>query len=70
MVEAILLHGKVAIAGYDERVQRYSLRCNKFAPSRKVLVGLNAMILLFGKASVLLVITTSSYLCTNDHSGR
>ena len=45
------------------------VRRKEFAPSRKVLVALNAMIPLFGKASVLLVMTASCYLCTNDHSG-
>lgn len=37
---------------FDGRMRRYSQRRNEFAPSRKVLVGLNAMIPLFGKASV------------------
>lgn len=69
MVEAVLLHGKVGIAGKDDRMRRYSQRRKEFAPSRKVLVALNAMIPLFGKASVLLVMTASCYLCTNDHSG-
>ena len=52
MSEAVLLHGKVGISGFDGRMRRYSQRRNAFAPSRKVLVGLNAMIPLFGKASV------------------
>ena len=52
MIAAVSLHGKVGIAGLDGRMGRYSQRCNEVAPSRNVLVGLNAMIPLFGKASV------------------
>ena len=52
MIEAVLLHGKVGIAEFAGRMWRYSQRREEFAPSREVLVGLNAMIPLFGKATV------------------
>ena len=52
MIEAVSLHGKVGIAEFDGRTERYSQRCNEGAPSRNVLVCMNAMIPLSGKASV------------------
>ena len=67
MVQAVLLHRKVGIAGYDDRIGD-SQRREKFAPSRKLLVGLSAVIPLFENASVLPVVTASCYLYTKDHS--